>query len=283
MPPKLIPIGRAFYALGLIGIGIQHFIFSDFIDVILPAWPHAIPGRTAAYALGALIIAAGTTILVDFHARATAIATGVALLFLVIVDDIPAQLAANPTMLAVWSNTFKALTLAGGAWAIAESIPKPAGALERILPIGRYFFPITMVTFGIEHFLYPQFVATLVPKWIPGSFFWTYFAGIALIAGGAAMIVKILPRVAALLLGIMIFLWLLMLHIPRALADPHSGKGNEWTSVCEALAFSGIAFILAALPATRAAEYYSDLPSRLVAKGSSTPSALPPRETAGPR
>jgi hypothetical protein len=42
----------------------------------------------------------------------------------------------------------------------------------------------------------------------------------------------------------MLFLWVILLHIPRAIADPHSGNGNEWTSVFQALAFSGIAFIL---------------------------------------
>jgi hypothetical protein len=35
-----------------------------------------------------------------------------------------------------------------------------------------------------------------------------------------------------------------VLHIPRAIADPHSGHGDEWSGVFEALAFSGIAFIL---------------------------------------
>jgi hypothetical protein len=46
------------------------------------------------------------------------------------------------------------------------------------------------------------------------------------------------------------FLWFLCLHIPRAIAGPHTLNGNEWTSVCESLAFSGIAFIFAALPAS---------------------------------
>jgi hypothetical protein len=35
-----------------------------------------------------------------------------------------------------------------------------------------------------------------------------------------------------------------VLHIPRGIADPHSGDGNEWTSVFEALSFSGIAFLI---------------------------------------
>jgi hypothetical protein len=58
--------------------------------------------------------------------------------------------------------------------------------------------------------------------------------------------VGIVPRLASLMLGIMIFLSMLMVYIPRAIADPSSGLGSEWTSVFEALAFSGIAFVLAA-------------------------------------
>jgi uncharacterized membrane protein YphA (DoxX/SURF4 family) len=116
------------------------------------------------------------------------------------------------------------------------------------MPIGRYFLPITAIVFGIDHFVYPIIVSKLVPSWIPGSLFWTYFAGIALIAAGVGMILRVQARLASLLLGIMIFLWLILLHIPRAFAEPPSVKGNEWTSVFEALAFSGIAFMLAALP-----------------------------------
>ena len=89
-----------------------------------------------------------------------------------------------------------------------------------------------------------KFVASLVPAWIPGHAFWTYFAGTALIASGVAMITRIKARLAATMLGVMLLTWVLVLHIPRAIADPYSGIGGEWTSVFEALAESGIAFIL---------------------------------------
>jgi uncharacterized membrane protein YphA (DoxX/SURF4 family) len=90
-----------------------------------------------------------------------------------------------------------------------------------------------------------SFVETLVPSWIPWHSFWTYFAGIALIASGFAIIINIKARLAAFLLGIMIFIWLAVLHLPRGIADPHIGHGNELRSVFESLAFSGIAFVLA--------------------------------------
>jgi uncharacterized membrane protein YphA (DoxX/SURF4 family) len=106
---------------------------------------------------------------------------------------------------------------------------------------------VMLILFGIDHFLYPQFVAALVPGWAGGKMFWTYFAGAALIAGGLGIVVKKVARLAALLTGGMIFLWVLMLHIPRAIADPYTNVGNEWASVWEALAFSGMAFMLAAM------------------------------------
>ena len=105
-----------------------------------------------------------------------------------------------------------------------------------------------MIVFGIDHFLYTEFVATLVPRWIPAPVFWTYFAAVALIGSGVAIILKIKIRLIGILLGIMLFIWFVILHIPRAVADPYVDKGNEVTSVFEALAFSGIAFVIACMP-----------------------------------
>ncbi len=256
MPKWFIPVGRCFYAMGLIGIGVQHFIFSDFIPVIMPAWPSWIPGGHTifAYSVGALLIAAGACIMFDINGRAVAAVTGAGFLVLVITAHIPATMALYPRHLGSWTNAFKLLTMSGGAWMVVGSLEERTaqnmGFLEPIMPIGRYFLPITVVAFGYAHFLYVEFVQTLVPAWIPGHVFWTYFAGVALIASGLGIIFHVQARLAAFLLGLMILLWFIMLHIPRAIADPHSGNGNEWTSVFEALAFSGIAFIMAALPAS---------------------------------
>jgi uncharacterized membrane protein len=96
---------------------------------------------------------------------------------------------------------------------------------------------------GVQHFMYPGFVATLVPSWIPGSLFWTYFAGVALIAAGVGVNLPFTARLAGLLTAAMIFTWVLVLHIPRALATPQ--EANETTAVFEALAFSAGAFLIA--------------------------------------
>jgi uncharacterized membrane protein len=109
--------------------------------------------------------------------------------------------------------------------------------------MGRVLFGVPMIIFGIQHFIYADFVVTLMQPWLPWRPFWTYFCGVALIAAGLALTDDRLTRLAATLLGVMIFLFVLLVHIPQALllsADPH-----QWTYLTQAFTFSGFAFLLA--------------------------------------
>jgi uncharacterized membrane protein YphA (DoxX/SURF4 family) len=102
-----------------------------------------------------------------------------------------------------------------------------------------------MISFGLSHFYYTGTVADLVPGWIPAHLFWTYFAAIALIGSGIAIIIRFRVFLISNLLGLMIFIWFIILHIPRALVAPLANNGNEVTSAFSALAFSGIALVIA--------------------------------------
>ena len=251
MSKWLLLLGRAFYAIGLIGIGLMHFFFINFPWVVIPQFPAWIPLRLLwVVIVGTALTAAGVCILFNLKGRKVAAWTGVAMLTLVVIAHLPNQLTSQyVAVLGAWTNPFKELALAGGAWIAAMSFAETGGELPawlvKALPLGRYFFAVMLVLFGVDHFLYPKFVAALVPGWVGGQMFWTYFAGTALIAGGVGITVKRVARLAALLVGVMIFLWVVMLHIPRAIADPYTNVGNELASVYEALAFSGIAFMLA--------------------------------------
>ncbi len=102
-----------------------------------------------------------------------------------------------------------------------------------------------MVLAGVQHFVYAAFVAGLVPVWIPGALVWTYLTGVALIAGGLGLFLKPTRHRAALLSGLMILSWVVLLHLPRAFAAGADESLSEWTALFEALAFAGTAFILA--------------------------------------
>ncbi|MEP6583665.1 MAG: hypothetical protein ABJA90_05350 [Ginsengibacter sp.] len=244
---------RFLFAISMIAIAVQQLICGDFRPVIVPpAFPAWLPGRlTMTWIFSIILIVACIAIIVEFKAGITSLVLGAVLLLLTLFLQVPYELGMYPAHLGSWTDPLKELALSGGAFVVAGSLPQQRAKssfiklMGKLIPAGKYFIAVTMSAFGIDHFLYPEFVATLVPSWIPGHMFWTYFAGTALFLAGIAIILNLKRRLAARLLGLMILSWFIILHIPRAIVDPHSGNGNEWTSVFEALAFSGIAFIIA--------------------------------------
>jgi uncharacterized membrane protein len=235
--------GRICYGIGIVAFGLEHLVHADFVTRVVPYWPDWLPGHAMwAYVVGVMLIACGAEILSGRHARAAALSLGGLIFASVVLLYIP-LVAPTPTNGGLLTSMFKAVALSGGAFAIARSLASNRGDSIVLLWIGRAFFGAFLVLCGVLHFIYRDFVATLVPAWIPGSYFWTYFAGIALIAGGTGINIPPLSRFAATLTGVMIFIWFLILHIPRSLAQPHNV--NELTAVFEALAMSGIAFVLA--------------------------------------
>ncbi|HEV8486665.1 MAG TPA: hypothetical protein VGV87_24175 [Blastocatellia bacterium] len=251
---QLAPLGRLFFAVSMVAFGVQQFIYGDFVPGRAPAWPNSIPGRLVwAYVSGAILIIAGTAIIFRKNVRWAGLLVGAMIFLWALLRHIP-EVAADPSSGAVLTKAGKALALWGGAFAVAGSVPatqrgrSDAGsgkvdANQKLIFIGRFCLGAFMILAGIEHFIFAEFVAPLVPAWIPGSMFWTYFSGVALIAGGAGLILTMTARMAAALTGVMIFLWFVLLHVPRAVSAGHDR--NEWIAVFEALAISGIAFVIA--------------------------------------
>lgn len=255
---KIIQVGRSFYGIALVVYGIQQFVYADFRPVFVPAWQSFLPGLFLwAYIFGIGLIAAGFAVIVEKKGREVSLILGSILLALFCFVHVPYELISDPYSkhLALWTNALKELALAGGAFVMAGSFYKETkkaqknsvllSTAEKVIPFGKVFFSITMMSFGIVHFLYAETVAKLVPGWIPFPLFWTYLAGVLLIGSGAAICLSIKTKQIAVLLGLSIFLWLLLLHIPRAIATPFTDRGNEVSSAFDALAFSGIAFVIA--------------------------------------
>jgi len=60
---NLLRLGRCFYGIGIIGLGIQQFIYSNFRPVLLASWPSSFPGVSVwAYITGAVLILTGVFI-----------------------------------------------------------------------------------------------------------------------------------------------------------------------------------------------------------------------------
>lgn len=238
---NLIKAGRLFFAIMLVGLAGQQVYYRDFMPVLVPPFATHFPGEIIlVYLLNVILIGTAAGIVLNKQARTLALALAGVFLAIIVFCHIPYEAWVDPngSSLGAWNQALKESAMVGGALLVAGSYGGGFG-------YGRIFFAVTIIVFGTEHYIWAEGVKTLVPDWIPGHLFWTYFAGTALIAAGVGFILRIQIRLAGLLLGGAIFIWFLVLHIPRAVVAPPTDHGNELASVFESLGFSGIAFLIA--------------------------------------
>jgi hypothetical protein len=127
-------------------------------------------------------------------------------------------------------------------WAARGDIARASG-LDKIVALSNLCFAIPLAVFGALHLARVDFVAPLVPKFMPWPLFWAYFVGFALVSASLSIATKIQVRWSGLLFGIMMFGFVATMDIWAARAHP--GNRFGWTYVLRELAFGGGGWILA--------------------------------------
>ena len=94
------------------------------------------------------------------------------------------------------TRALEPLSLSAAAFALAALLPAEglgtgAGTNDKLLLFGRIVFGISIVIFGIQHFMYAPFLATLVMPWLPGHLFWIYFTGASMVLAGLAIAIPV--------------------------------------------------------------------------------------------
>jgi uncharacterized membrane protein len=118
-----------------------------------------------------------------------------------------------------------------------------AKGLDKAYPLARVSMAVPLAVFGAEHFTSAQSIMKMVPGWMPGKLFWTYFVGVALFAAALSLIFRVGIRLSGTLLGIMFFCFVGMMDIPGALSAPHNRFA--WTLAARELAFGAGGILLA--------------------------------------
>jgi hypothetical protein len=234
-----ISIGRSLFALAILGFGIEYAI-AGHLRLGLPLAPPWLGhGPILAYALAALLAAAGIALLASWRIFATSLTLGLLLLF---TSALYLQRADFVLHNANGRTAFlEDLSLAAAAL-VLHGLTAGRAARLSLMP-GRILFAFAMIVFGAQHFMYTRYIATLVPAWIPYHQYWVIFTGLALVAAGIAIATTIADRHAGFALFALFFGWLVLLHAPRILHALHNA--DEWASGFVALGLAGASLLLA--------------------------------------
>ena len=129
-----------------------------------------------------------------------------------------------------------------GLWAAKSDIAR-AGGLDKIVALSNLCFAIPLAVFGAEHLTGAKFIMMAVPSYMPWRLFLAYFVGFALLAAALSIATKIQVRWSGLLFGIMMVVFVAMVHIPRVVASPKDRFA--WVIVFREMSFAGGAWALA--------------------------------------
>jgi uncharacterized membrane protein YphA (DoxX/SURF4 family) len=242
--PGWIDFDGGLYGAGALGLGVIGLVFASFALQWQPV-PACISQHGALAIISALIlVAAGTATI--FRPTATLGAVMLALWYglWVVALHVPHVFASPSVGSLLGVAEIGALATAGLQLQYVRRL-----RTGPVLVWVRILFGLCPLVFGISHYVYAEFTAQMVPGWIPAPLFWAYATGTAHLAAGIAIVTGIRVRLAATLLATMCGLFVLLLHLPRVIATPHSQL--EWTMMFVALSITGAAWIMRTAGASR--------------------------------
>lgn len=119
-----------------------------------------------------------------------------------------------------------------------------AQGFDKLILFGPLFYAAPLAAFGTEHFTLTRAIASIVPDWIPWHRFWAYFVGACFIAAALSLVTRIQTRLAASLLALTFFLFVVLMDVPAWAQDPRDRF--SLTLALRELSFSGGPLALAA-------------------------------------
>lgn len=96
-----------------------------------------------------------------------------------------------------------------------------ARGFDRLILFGAVFYAAPVAAFGTEHFTITPEISSMVPKFVPWHLFWAYFIGACFIAAGLSLATKIQTRLAASLLALTFFTFVVLMDAPAWLMHLH--------------------------------------------------------------
>jgi len=221
-----IRLSHALFAAVMIWLGVMGLSKGTFVQVWQPV-PKWVPAREVlAYLCAFISLASGLGL---FWKRTAAIAARVisaSLMVWLLVLRLPNLFYEKPLVLVAWTFGSTAVMVAA-AWVLyvqfaSDRDRQRLGLLadERGVRVARVLYGLSLIPFGLAHFMYLDATTVLIPGWLPWHAAWAYFTGATFVAAGLAVAVGVWGRLAAALSTLQMGLFSVIVWVPRVLAGP---------------------------------------------------------------
>ena len=250
---RIVRLSQGLFAIASAGLGIWSLAYGGFGagGQPLPAW---IPWREF-WVDGSALLVLGASAGLLFSRTAPSSVLTIGAYHAVLAAARAPPIFSQPLSVEAWYPLCEALTPLAGAWVLYVILrsESPGAALpnprQGALRAAQVLFGLTCVFYGWSHFAYAHYTAGMVPTWLPDRRAWAYLTGLGHLGAGIAIIVGILPRLAATLEAIMMSLFGLLVWVPSFFAQPRPGWAtppeNQWSELVVSLLLAASAWIVA--------------------------------------
>jgi len=236
---RIASAGHAFFAAAMIWLGAMGLSKGTFVQVWQPV-PQWVPAREAlAYLCAFISLASGIGLLLQRTAALAARVVFASLMIWLLALRLPNLFFQTPIVLVAWTFGSTAVMVAAAwvlyVWFAGHHDRQRLGLLadDTGMRIARALYGLSLIPFGLAHFMYPDATTVLIPGWLPWHVAWAYFTGAAFIAAGLAVTVGVCARLAAALSTLQLGLFGLIVWVPRVLAGAVTDfQWGEFVTTC---------------------------------------------------
>ena len=216
--------GHAAFAVAMIGLGVIGLVTHNFTQIWQPV-PKWVPARAPLAFLCAVIsLGSGLGLLWRRSAAMAARVLFVSLSVWLLVLRLPNLFYERPLVLVAWTFGATAVMVAGAwvlfGWFAQDDQQSHLGYFtgSKGLRTAQTLYGLSLIPFGLAHFMYLDATTVLIPAWLPWHVAWAYFTGAAFIAAGLAVSLGVLAPLGAALSALQMGLFSLIVWVPRAVA-----------------------------------------------------------------
>jgi len=252
---RILFLGRALFGFAAAGVAILSLVYGNFAPMVEPIrallpWPKVWP-----YGFGAALLAASAGLFFARTALASAIIIAVYGSVWTVMRALPVLL--KPVNMGSLYGVCEALGALIGAWVLYALLRRQDGepsmnvvAGDRAMHVARILFGASCVVYGAAHFAFAAYTSAMVPAWLPGRTDLAYLTGVCHAAAGLALLVGVLPRLAATLEAIMMTLFGALVWFPSFFTQPvpewATPTQNQWSETIVTFLLAASAWIVAA-------------------------------------